>query len=344
MQYLKIFPIVLILCSSWWATGVAAHDSNKNDPNIIEAFADIGAGEVEIIGSNFGTSPTVSLGEFGLLNVTLTMDSKILTDLPVGILPGDYLLMVSRSRNKEDNDDDDDHDGGGNKTALYDLTVGAVGPQGPAGSPGVDGAPGPQGEPGPQGVAGPIGPQGPTGPAGADGAPGSQGPAGLAGADGAPGPQGPAGLAGADGAPGPQGSAGADGAPGPQGPAGPGGADGAPGPQGLAGANGAPGSQGPAGPQGPVGPQGPAGGGLASLTFRSQVFSVVRGAANYVTSCLPGEKVTGGGFERPTRSLIIGENRPLGDLSGWKVRFNNVSSRTWNATVYAICSTAVTVP
>jgi len=195
MRYLKIFPVVLILCSSWWATGVAAHDNNKNDPNITEAFANVGVGEVEIIGSNFGTSPTVSLGEFGLLNVALATDSKILTDLPVGILPGDYLLVVSRSHNNNNEDDNDDGDDDGkknkkNQRALYDLTVGAVGLQGPQGDPGL------------QGVAGPVGPQGPAGLTGADGAPGPQGPAGLAG------PQGLQGVAGPVGPQGPQGPSG----------------------------------------------------------------------------------------------------------------------------------------
>ncbi len=162
MRYLKFCPVVLLVCFSWLATDVAA-DNKKYDPKITEAFADVDAGEVEIIGTNFGTSPSVSLGELGLLNVSLATDSKILVDLPVGILSGDYLLTVSRNRNKNDDDDDDEQKGKKNKTAFYDLTVGAQGPQG---------------EVGPEGIAGPVGPQGLAGLPGADGAPGPQGPQG----------------------------------------------------------------------------------------------------------------------------------------------------------------------
>lgn len=123
MRYLKFCPVVLLVCCSWWATDVAAHN-NKHDPKITEAFADVDAGEVEIIGTNFGTSPSVSLGEFGLLNVSLATDSKILVDLPVGILPGDYLLRVSRNRNKKDDDDDDDQKGKKIKPAVMISQLG----------------------------------------------------------------------------------------------------------------------------------------------------------------------------------------------------------------------------
>ncbi len=186
----------------------------------------------------------------------------------------------------------------GNGTATYTnenntaVTVGIVGPQGPAGADGATGATGPQGPAGADGATGATGPQGPAGADGATGATGPQGPAGADGATGATGPQGPAGADGATGATGaigPQGPAGADGATGatgPQGPIGPKGTDGATGatgpqgpagadgatgatgpqgdagPQGPTGATGADGATGPAGPtgaQGPVGPQGPAG-------------------------------------------------------------------------------------
>lgn len=105
----------------------------------------------------------------------------------------------------------------------YDISNGAMGPQGP------QGIVGPQGLTGTAGVAGPDGPQGPMG---------SIGPAGLTGPAGAPGPQGN---------PGPQGADGTIGATGPQGLTGP---AGSPGP------TGAPGPQGPDGPLGPQGPQG----------------------------------------------------------------------------------------
>lgn len=76
-------------------------------------------------------------------------------------------------------------------------TVGATGPQGPAGAQGV------------QGMIGATGPQGPTGLTGATGptgAIGPQGPIGLTGPTGATGPQGPFGLTGATGQAGTSGS------------------------------------------------------------------------------------------------------------------------------------------
>ncbi|WP_081804618.1 collagen-like protein [Dokdonia sp. PRO95] len=153
----------------------------------------------------------------------------------------------------------------GNGTATYTnenntaVTVGIVGPQGPAGADGATGATGPQGPAGADGATGAIGPQGPAGADGATGAIGPQGPAGADGATGATGPQGPIGPKGADGATGatgPQGPAGADGATGATGPQGD---TGPQGPTGAAGADGATGPTGPTGAQGPVGPQGPAG-------------------------------------------------------------------------------------
>ena len=81
----------------------------------------------------------------------------------------------------------------------YDISNGAIGPQGPqglvgpAGATGPAGAAGPVGAPGPTGTQGPAGTTGPLGPAGAPGpvgAPGSPGPAGPAGAPGPIGPKG----------------------------------------------------------------------------------------------------------------------------------------------------------
>ena len=105
----------------------------------------------------------------------------------------------------------------------YDVSNGAMGPQGPqglvgpAGATGPAGAPGPVGAPGPQGVPGPAGATGPAGDTGPAGAPGPVGAPGPQGNDGPAGPVGPAGAPGPMGAPGPQGSDGPAGPPGPQG-------------------------------------------------------------------------------------------------------------------------------
>lgn len=133
---------------------------------------------------------------------------------------------------------------------------GEVGPQGPAGAPGVAGPQGPQGEIGPQGPAGPqgapgvAGAQGPQGPQGEVGPQGPQGPQGEIGPQGPAGPEGPQGPQGDAGPMGPQGVAGVQGPQGPQGEMGP---------QGPVGPQGVPGVAGPQGPQGEMGPQGPAG-------------------------------------------------------------------------------------
>jgi Collagen triple helix repeat (20 copies) len=184
MRYFRSCSLLVLICFCWWTPAVAA----KNNPIITEAFADVSAGEVEINGTNFGTNPDVELGEFGLLNITLATDSKIIADLPVGILAGDYLLKVFRPEGNDDDDDDDedgddDDDDGGNsskRTVKYDLTVGAVGPQGPQGNPGPVGETGPQGPQGDPGPQGPPGPQGVPGPQGPQGEPGSSQPGSLA--------------------------------------------------------------------------------------------------------------------------------------------------------------------
>ncbi|MDT7042851.1 hypothetical protein [Candidatus Nitronereus thalassa] len=177
MEYVRTCSLLVLVCFCMWTTPVAA----QSKPKITEAFADVSAGEVEIIGTNFGNNPDVKLGEFGFLNVTLATDTKIIADLPVGILAGDYLLKVIRPEGNDDDDDDDDDDGGNSSkhTVKYDLTVGAVGPQGPQGNPGPVGATGPQGPQGDPGPQGPQGPQGVPGPQGPQGEPGSSQPGSL---------------------------------------------------------------------------------------------------------------------------------------------------------------------
>ncbi len=148
---------------------------------------------------------------------------------------------------------------------LYDLTLGAVGPQGPQGKQGDIGPQGPQGKVGDTGAQGPQGKQGDTGaqgPQGKQGDEGAQGPQGKQGDEGAQGPQGkqgdqgeqgPQGKVGDTGAQGPQGKQGDTGAQGPQGKQGD---TGAQGPQGKVGDTGAQGPQGKVGDTGAQGPQG----------------------------------------------------------------------------------------
>ena len=142
---------------------------------------------------------------------------------------------------------------------VADVLVGPAGPQGPAGSQGL------QGDVGPTGLQGDVGPQGPEGPQGLQGDAGPQGiagPQGDAGPQGAEGSQGPEGLQGPAGPMGPDGPQGLQGDVGPQGPEGPQGLQGDVGPQGPEGLQGLQGPQGDVGligPQGEIGPQGPPG-------------------------------------------------------------------------------------
>jgi collagen triple helix repeat protein len=145
---------------------------------IDEVYVDFGARTITIRGRNFNAGPSlyVSLGSFGDITSSCTAN---LTSLPHTIackfsssgLPedGDYRLRVVTGPSQTQADE-------------YDLTVGAVGPQGPQGLAGSQG---------PQGVQGPAGPQGPQGDVGPAGSQGAVGPAGPQGPEGPTGPQGP---------------------------------------------------------------------------------------------------------------------------------------------------------
>ena len=239
--------ILLLLCGS--ALGKA---QGPWFPFILSVTENAQGTAITISGSGFGEkTPKVTLGT-AELTVTSSSNTSVTAKVPAGAAAGIYLLTVENV---------DQHWGWVNK-AIFEATLGEIGPAGPAGPagtqgpmglPGPMGLQGPQGQPGATGVAGPagaMGAQGLIGPAGPTGPIGLQGPVGLTGATGAAGAQGPAGPAGAAGPAGPIG---------PQGPIGQAGATGAAGAQGPAGAAGAMGVQGPAGPTGPEGPTGPAG-------------------------------------------------------------------------------------
>ncbi|HWP91296.1 MAG TPA: IPT/TIG domain-containing protein [Thermodesulfobacteriota bacterium] len=141
---------------------------------INEVLVDFEDETITIMGTNFtpASDLTVTLGEFGVLNIVTSSSNLIVVEFPSqGLLAGDYLLTVSTGSSQS-------------KTEDYSLTIGAVGPQG---EPGPEGPQGPQGERGPQGAQGPVGPQGPPGPQGPQGETGPQGPAGPQGPEGPPG-------------------------------------------------------------------------------------------------------------------------------------------------------------
>ncbi|MGH9760985.1 MAG: hypothetical protein ACREAC_09085, partial [Blastocatellia bacterium] len=225
---------------------------------------------IQIYGNNFeAAKPAVKLADQTLKVISFS-GTLITAALPPDIAPGTYSLSVSFGNGIHDN-------------AVFEVTIGALGPQGPAGPQGTQGPVGPtgaSGQQGPQGPTGPPGPKGDTGATGAIGPQGQQGTAGSQGATGAAGPQGPEGAPGltnrgnwnsgtpysVDDAVSDNGqfwlalAVNTDSEPSPSNPnwqllA----AQGSEGLQGATGPAGATGAQGPAGSVGPVGPQGPQG-------------------------------------------------------------------------------------
>ena len=176
---------------------------------ISEALVDYPSASLVVVGYEFDFGP-------GPLSVTIgdiDISSHCALDLPLSspqtitctglVLPvaTDLLLIVS-------NGEGDAH------TDAYDLTFGAVGPQGEQGKIGPQGE---QGKIGPQGEQGKLGPQGEQGKIGPQGEPGAQGEQGKLGPQGE---QGKPGVQGEQGKPGPQGPQGKAGPPGPPGPIG----------------------------------------------------------------------------------------------------------------------------
>jgi hypothetical protein len=232
--------------------------------------------QITILGQGFdptGLAPTVTFSTSTLTVISFSKTS-IVAALPPGTKAGSYPLTVTNSAAN---------------TLTFDVTVGAVGPQGPAGvagpqgltgAAGQQGLPGPQGTPGAQGAAGTAGAQGPQGPpvafqggwqqastynlGDAVSFGGSSYISLLANNAGNQPDQSQTQWSllaqqGTAGAAGPQGPQGLVGAMGPQGTQGAQGSTGAQGPQGTTGAvgpQGAQGSQGVSGPSGPTGPQG----------------------------------------------------------------------------------------
>jgi len=168
MKVRQIAGLLLVLA---FASGVKAQVINQ-----VTVDSATNPQNLTITGSGFTSRTSVSLSGIPLSLTSIT-SGRIQASLPAGIAPGDYLLRVRAG-----------------DTATWNLTLGAVGPRGPAGEKGALGAVGPMGP------AGAIGPMGPVGPMGPQGVPG---PMGLAGQDGAPGTQGPVGPQGLQGLPGP---------------------------------------------------------------------------------------------------------------------------------------------
>lgn len=120
-------------------------------PNVTNVTIDYSANQITIVGTNFSPSNVAPTVVFNGTTLTLVSFSnqQIVASLPTQTV-GTYLLSITNPAIP-------------NQPGTFDVTYGAVGPQGPIGPQGLTGATGPQG---PQGLTGPTGPQGATGPAG----------------------------------------------------------------------------------------------------------------------------------------------------------------------------------
>lgn len=182
-KYKSIISIFLIFIM-FSASAFANKDDDKHESalSITQVTVDLSNNEIYIYGNNLEgnySDPIVALSGADLV-VSSASDSMIVAYLNPGTLDGDYLLTVITGM-------------GETKRGSYDLTIGAVGPQGPQGDVG------PQGPKGDTGAQGPKGDKGDTGAQGPRGFTGARGPKGDKGDTGARGPKGDKGDTGAQG-------------------------------------------------------------------------------------------------------------------------------------------------
>jgi hypothetical protein len=151
--------LTLILLLLSLLTPILARSATKVPPNILNAWVYyIPIPNQLIINgggfSNSGLAPTV-IWNNQLLSLVSFSSTHIVAELPRGVPGGSYLLIVTNSDLL---------------SVQFNVTFGAVGPQGPMGLIGPTGASGPVGAQGPTGLQGPVGATGPVGPQGPAGA------------------------------------------------------------------------------------------------------------------------------------------------------------------------------
>jgi Collagen triple helix repeat (20 copies)/IPT/TIG domain len=141
--------IALLLATVTLCSGIAT----ASTPLVNNSSIDYVAQRITVNGSGFnpkGVAPTVLFNNVAITPVSFS-DSQIVAPVPNGTAAGSYRLRITNSQ--------------GN-VYEFDVTYGAVGPQGSIGPQGSTGATGPAGPTGATGPQGPQGPAGPTGPAG----------------------------------------------------------------------------------------------------------------------------------------------------------------------------------
>ncbi len=179
MDMVARFTMASVLVLLWQYGGPASLSAQGRTPPpqvvVTAAAADTSQSLLFVAGQGFTPAAVVFLGGLPLGGVVVNAQGTALSALlPPGVPPGSYAFTVVAGPASV-------------QTAVFSVTLGAVGPRGDDG---------PQGSTGAEGSQGPEGPQGPPGPAGPAG---SQGPQGFPGPAGPTGPIGPQGQAGADG-------------------------------------------------------------------------------------------------------------------------------------------------
>jgi type VI secretion system VgrG family protein len=133
------FVVIILLL----AAAAAGQPRAAFRPTILRVIPDPARAILFIHGENFGVEPTVFLDGLAL-SIAFASDGLIQAEIPPDLEPGTYLLIVLRSRHASWPPRIDD-------LAVMDVTLGAVGPEGPPGERGPAGERGPVGEVGPPG-------------------------------------------------------------------------------------------------------------------------------------------------------------------------------------------------
>jgi len=139
--------ILLVCCTMVQAGNIQLPVINSAQPNYANT-----PNQLTILGSNFGSAkPFVAISGSPAVVLTYT-NTQVVVQIPAAIsaTPGSYSLLLTRQADRCG-------------SALFNITLGAVGPQGATGITGAQGPPGAQGSPGAQGTPGTQGPAGPAG-------------------------------------------------------------------------------------------------------------------------------------------------------------------------------------